>query len=74
MTDLVQTSLTVKMDKNDTLIYRNLFIKEFEERAREICPSEAILCNIVVDICYKTNGTKQFAWEKVIGGNKYDYE
>lgn len=63
ISDLVQTSLTVKMDKNDTLIYRKLFIKEFETRAKEICPDEAILCNIVVDICYDTNGTKQFAWD-----------
>lgn len=63
MSDLVQTSLTVKIDKNDTLIYRSLFIKEFEQRAKEICPYEDILCNIVVDICYKTNTTKQFAWD-----------
>ena len=61
--DLVQTSLTIRLEIGDIILYRHMFRKEFEDRAREICPNEDILCNIVVDICYKTNGTKQFAWD-----------
>lgn len=61
--ELVQTSLTVKLEVQDILLHRNMFKREFQERARKICPNEEILCNIVVDICYNTNTTKQFAWD-----------
>lgn len=61
--ELVQTSLTVKLDIQDIILHRHMFKREFQERAKEICPNEAILCNIVVDICYNTNTTKQFAWD-----------
>lgn len=27
------------------------------------CPDEEILCNIVLDLCYPGNGSKQFAWD-----------
>lgn len=87
--EFAQTSLTVRIDKNDSLIYRKLFMKEFKIRAREICPDEVALCNMVVDICYdrkgKGEGAKQFVWdvcrEQLIknlesnrGKKTYDYE
>ena len=28
-----------------------------------ICTNEDELCNIVLDICYKTENSKQFAWD-----------
>jgi hypothetical protein len=27
------------------------------------CPDEDILCNIILDMCYKNNSSKQFAWD-----------
>ena len=64
LSDLYQTSLTVKTDKDDMFTYRNIFRKEFEERAREIVKDEVALCNMIVDICYESNNTtKQFAWD-----------
>lgn len=35
------------------------FIKECSKQV----PSEKILCNIILDICYKKNSTKRFAWD-----------
>lgn len=64
LSELFQTSLTVKTDKDDILVYRNLFKKEFEDRARELVKDDVALCNMIVDICYESNNTtKQFAWD-----------
>jgi len=35
---------------------------DFQKECHKICPNESALCNIILDICYKRNSTKQFAW------------
>lgn len=35
---------------------------EFRKACDEICPNSDTLCNIVLDLCYKSNATKAFAW------------
>lgn len=35
----------------------------FQEKCEKICPNEDELCDIVLDICYSTEKSKQFAWE-----------
>ncbi len=42
---------------------RKLFMDTFIEEATGICPNEQELCNIVLDLCYKKEGTKKFAWD-----------
>lgn len=37
--------------------------KDFQKRAISICPDEDSLCNIVLDLCYTTNESKEFAWQ-----------
>ena len=37
--------------------------EEYIRKCVEICPNEDELCNIVLDICYTTNNSKQFAWD-----------
>ena len=32
-------------------------------RSLSICSNEQELCDIVLDLCYKTDGLKQFAWD-----------
>lgn len=39
------------------------FIHRFKMFASQICSNEYELCDIVVDICYQTEGSKQFAWD-----------
>lgn len=47
-------------DRGDFLNSRS---EEFKEQAFEICNNEEVLCNIIVDMCYKnSNKSKQFAW------------
>jgi hypothetical protein len=60
------------MTKEERHSYRDLLIKNFKEKCFEICSDENELCNILIDICYKSNRTKQFAWDlcwKQIVGN-----
>ncbi|MCD8291183.1 MAG: hypothetical protein LUC91_06750 [Prevotella sp.] len=42
---------------------RDDFTRRFVKKAREICPNEQELCDIVLDICYQRESTKQFAWD-----------
>lgn len=42
---------------------RKVFANNFRSKALELCNDEDELCNIVVDLCYTTNESKQFAWD-----------
>ncbi len=37
--------------------------EEFEQECAKVCPNRFVLCDIVLDICYKKSSTKRFAWE-----------
>lgn len=49
--------------------YRSGFKKRFKQLALELVNNEDELCNIVLDICYRNNNSKQFAWD--ICGEKF---
>lgn len=78
LTDLIQTSLVVRLEREDIKIYQKIFREEFKKKAIEICSREMVdsntganvkvfdeeeMCNIIVEVCYTSNGTKQFAWD-----------
>ena len=50
-------------DKSTAGIARLNFVREFSEAAITACTNVAQLCDIVIDLCYKREGTKQFAWD-----------
>jgi hypothetical protein len=58
-----QTSSVNKVDKDDRMIMRNVFKEDFKRKAYEICNDADELCNIVVELCYQNNSSKQFAWD-----------
>lgn len=39
------------------------FIERFKRLSSEICTNEQELCDIVLDLCYQSEGSKQFAWD-----------
>lgn len=39
------------------------FVTRFRTCCFKICPNEDELCNIVLDLCYRTNSSKRFAWD-----------
>lgn len=52
-----------KMDKFDAASERQMFAEVFKSECEIICPNEKELCNIVLDMCYRTDKSKQFAWD-----------
>jgi hypothetical protein len=51
------------LEKEDIDIARLDFIKEFQCEATLICSNKYELCNILVDLCYSSNNSKQFCWD-----------
>jgi hypothetical protein len=52
-----------KLTKEEKHNQRQLFIDNFKIKAEEICPNQECLCNIVIDITYKSKNNRQFAWD-----------
>lgn len=45
------------------LMDRNIFTEEFRRECEIACSNEKELCNIVLDLCYTKESSKQFAWD-----------
>ena len=56
-------SRLMRTDADEQKIHREIFKEEFRSRAYGLCNDAEELCNIIVDICYKGNKSKQFAWD-----------
>lgn len=56
-------SKSEKLDLFDAWQERSRLTTWFRKSCEEICSNEKELCDIVIDICYKAEKTKQFAWD-----------
>lgn len=54
---------TEKVDKDSEYLERNRLIEFFKRECFQICPNADELCDIVLDICYQKEKSKQFAWD-----------
>lgn len=62
--DVRQYMITSKdMTKEEKKEKRSLFINSFRKEAYKICSNKYILCNILIDMCYSSNQSKQFVWD-----------
>ena len=52
-----------RLDECDTAAYVSELRNEFVQECSKVCPNQAALCDIVLDMCYTRNSTKRFAWE-----------
>ena len=52
-----------RLDKDEVLVNRNMMLMKFKSKCEEICPNEKELCDIIVDLCYSSSKSKQFAWD-----------
>ena len=52
-----------KLDTFECWQQRKLFVERFKKECEIICSNESELCDIVIDICYRAEKTKQFAWD-----------
>ena len=60
---LIQEYKIKHSEHDDLSSYRNIKFTEFKKECEIICPNEDELRDIVLDICYQNNNTKQFAWD-----------
>ena len=51
------------IDEYDAVVQRNIFFNEFKRACFEVCSDETTLCDIILDICYSKEYSKQFAWD-----------
>lgn len=54
---------TQKTEKYDAIIKHKFFTDYFKSECEKVCPNEKELCDIVLDICYTKENSKQFAWD-----------
>lgn len=40
-----------------------VLMNEFVDRVYEVCGSQEVACNVLVDVCYKDNKSKQLLWD-----------
>lgn len=52
-----------KLSSDDYSDNQMILKMAFQKECEKICPNEDELCDIVLDICYSTEKSKQFAWE-----------
>lgn len=51
-----------RVDECEASVEMSVMNAEFRKQCDLICPSRESLCNIILDICYRRNSTKRFAW------------
>lgn len=54
---------TEKLSSLENWEKKKVFVDWFKKECEIICSNENELCDIVLDICYKTEKSKQFAWD-----------
>lgn len=65
MDELNSKSNSDRIDSFDLTQYKFTRIQEFKRQCEIICTNEKELCNILADICYTRETTKNFFWEIV---------
>lgn len=52
-----------RIDSDSAALERERLFEVFKMECECVCPNEDELCDIVLDICYHTERSKQFAWD-----------
>lgn len=52
-----------RLDKDEVSVNRNMMLLKFKSKCEKICSNEKELCDIVIDLCYSSSKSKQFAWD-----------
>ncbi len=59
----IQLSAKNSYSAEENIRTRHLMTEHFRQECYLICPDSDMLGNIVLDLCYTTNNSKQFAWD-----------
>ena len=52
-----------RQGKEEASLNRSLMLAGFRQECVKACPNEKELCDIVVDLCYSSPRSRQFAWD-----------
>ena len=77
--DYMQLAKSQRLEKDEVSLCRETMKQSVQMECFKICNNDEQLCNIVLDLCYKTNNSKQFAWDvcgeliiqRLLQNNKY---
>lgn len=58
-----QSANKQRLDKDETSLNRSIMLLKFRADCEKICPNEKELCDIVIDLCYSSARSRQFAWD-----------
>lgn len=61
--DYMQYSKKERLDDDERANQRAVMIQEFKRACQEVCSGRQQLCDILLDICYQKEGSKQFVWD-----------
>ena len=78
--EYMQRAQRERIDEDDSINQRMVMLQDFRRLCQEVCPSRMQLCDILLDICYQKEGSKQFAWdmaseeiiENLLSNNSYN--
>ena len=56
-------SIVRRVSSEQDYVEYSILVNYFRSRCLELCSNEEELCNIVLDLCYQTEHSKQFAWD-----------
>ncbi|AMJ42345.1 hypothetical protein [Anaerotignum propionicum] len=52
-----------RINDDDAFEQKNMMLTVFKQECSCICPDQKELANILIDLCYPTNKSKQFVWD-----------
>lgn len=61
--DYMQYARKERIDEDEHLNHRFIMVQEFRRECQIACSDKDQLCDILLDICYQKEGSKQFAWD-----------
>lgn len=61
--DYMQYAKKERIDEDECANQRMVMIQEFKRECQEACSNKQQLCDILLDICYQKEGSKQFVWD-----------
>ncbi len=56
-------SKAVALDKDDVLVQKQALKDYFIEECDKVCFDDAVLCDILIDLCYRDGKNQAFAWD-----------
>lgn len=61
--DFMQFAARERIDEDENRVRRSMMVQDFVRDCLQVCSNSKQLCDILLDICYKKEGSKQFVWD-----------